>query len=504
MPEPNAANAALRVDALRARPAAAPDDHAAPDDAGQACPVRPNHKLRAARKAALMTQEELAEKVLKHEDGPPSCDRKTVYQWEMRGVIPRPRTQRAICAVLNKTPDELGWGPADADAEESDEPDPPSPFPPSPSLTVMPALPTAAPTHEEPAHNRPTHKGTDPVKRRDLIIGGGASTALALGAGGLEPLLEIIERIDAGKVSMADPALVALIGGMATAAVVDYENQHSAALAPVLAAERRWVEQFRQARQRHRAAIEAAACQLSGVLSATAADLGQHLEALAYGIDARAIADDLGDPNLGLFARAQQSNAASKAGRHAEAVELADEGLHVARQAGASPFAQLVGGRGPLGWTAPGNLAMWRAFSLAQLGRAGEEIRDTVARGLDTAGGGNFSEISWLSYAASHALLAAGELDAAMRHGDRALRALDQKHYPHTASLRLTLAVAIAPRDPSHAAELVTAAVAEIQVASTAIASSCLWEFVAKTRRMDAVEIREVRQQALELTRGSA
>jgi transcriptional regulator with XRE-family HTH domain len=65
----------------------------------------PNVALRAAREAHPYSREELAEKV--RAKGVP-CDADDFYRWENEGQIPRARAQRAICAVLKKSPAELG------------------------------------------------------------------------------------------------------------------------------------------------------------------------------------------------------------------------------------------------------------------------------------------------------------------------------------------------------------------------------------------------------------
>jgi hypothetical protein len=252
------------------------------------------------------------------------------------------------------------------------------------------------------------------VNRREFQARGVAGAAL-VGAGGLDAFLEIIQRIDAGKVSMADPSVIVLLDEMAASAAREYYVQHSARLAPVVEAWRLWVEAFRTGGvQRHRAEIDAAACQLSGILSCAAADLGEHAKALAYGLEARVLADEVGDPGLRAWARAQQAFSMTKAGRHREAIELADDGLRV------------LGRRAEIGrpvYAWHGGLPVQRAYNLARTGYSGEPREAIVEllgqpRMVDLGAAGD--------YFVAEALAVAGDIDAAQTHADQALPVLDR------------------------------------------------------------------------------
>ncbi|HEY1348937.1 MAG TPA: helix-turn-helix transcriptional regulator [Ktedonobacteraceae bacterium] len=62
---------------------------------------RPQWKLRQARIECGLTQSELAEHL--------GVATKTVQRWEQEMHMPRPYAQRRLCAVLQRTPQELGF-----------------------------------------------------------------------------------------------------------------------------------------------------------------------------------------------------------------------------------------------------------------------------------------------------------------------------------------------------------------------------------------------------------
>jgi transcriptional regulator with XRE-family HTH domain len=400
-------------------------------------------------------------------------DEGTIRRWESGRTTPRPRNQKAICEVLETTPADLGWRPR-----------------PKPAPTI-PTEQSPAPPHEESDDvNRRLNRR---LNRRETVQQIAAGAAL-VGTGGLDTVLEIFQRIDAGKVSTADPSVVVLLGDLAAGAISDYETQHSAALAPAVAAQRRWVEHFRNGAQPLRKQIEAAACQLSGVLSTIARDLGQHSKAVAYGIEARVLADEVGDPHLRAWARAQQATAAHEAGHYQEAAELADDGLQVAPRA---PH--------------QARLLLRRAWALAEMGGRVRDVRSAVARGLDAAQDtGVRSHIALGPYCpamatsfAAFAMAAADEAEAAQGHAEQALEIFDQEG-TQVPAIRIDMASILASRDPARAAHLVTTATEAIgrhhpQRRPWGISVSRLKEFVTKTRSLDAAEIREARQQALEV-----
>src|SRR5206468_9433158 len=69
--------------------------------------LTPNAQLRARRKRAPLTQTELAEQV--------GVAVTSVRRWEA-GWQPQPEHIRRLCAVLNASPAELGFGPGSASA----------------------------------------------------------------------------------------------------------------------------------------------------------------------------------------------------------------------------------------------------------------------------------------------------------------------------------------------------------------------------------------------------
>jgi hypothetical protein len=78
-------------------------------------------------------------------------------------------------------------------------------------------------------------------------------------------------------------------------------------------------------------------------------------------------------------------------------------------------------------------------------------------------------------------------------YAEQAIEVFDREGLPPGA-LRMEMAILLAAPDPARAAHLVTAVVAEIPTMATANAISGLQEFVARTRHLDAAEIREARQ----------
>jgi hypothetical protein len=323
-----------------------------------------------------------------------------------------------------------------------------------------------------------------------LMLGGGALVAVA---GGLGALLEILQDIDPRQVSAADPSVRALVANMAARAVEEGDQVSDAAFAPVVAGQLRWVSQLGDVPDRHRAEVEAAACQLSGAL-AQGGDFDGHQKALAYGIKARVLADGVGDPDLRAWARAQQALAALAAGLDRVAVELADDGLRVSPRGAHRARLLLLRGR-----------------ALAKMGQV-RDVREAVARGLDASqeeDGARQNTITLGPYCrtlatweAARALAAAGgDLKAACAYAEQALEVFDREGVP-APNGRIELAIPLASQDPARAAQLVSTAVDQLRrVVRYEHGVVCLAEFAARTRRLDAAEIREARHEALELVR---
>jgi tetratricopeptide (TPR) repeat protein len=317
-------------------------------------------------------------------------------------------------------------------------------------------------------------------------VGGGAVAAAGLG-----PLLEMLPDVDARQVSASDPSVRALVADWATRAVEDSDNFPStAAFASVVSGQLRWVCQLGDVPDRHRAAIDTAACQLSGALAFTG-DLDGHQKALLMGIKARLLADGIGDPGLRAWARAQQALAALAAGLSREAIELAEDGLRVS----------------PRG-AHRARLLFLRARALAGMGRI-RDVREAVAEGLDATHEDDDARQNTITlspycrtlgtWEATRALAAAGDLEAACAYAEHALEAFDREGVP-APSGRIELAIRLASQDPARAAQLVSTAVDQLRhVVRYEQGVVCLREFAARTRRLDAAEIREARQEALEL-----
>jgi hypothetical protein len=405
-------------------------------------------RLRAARDAVGMTQEALEEALFRA--GVPGCVR-SLRRWEATGTIPHyESTRQAICEALGTTPAALGWDDAGA-------------------------IPAAT-----------THKGTDPVRRREFIVTSGAAVAAAGGLG--LAVMEILQDLDPEQVSAADPTVRALAATMAAEAIRDCDDHDPAILLQVVEGQLRWVSKL-VVPQRHRAAITRSACHLSGVLSVVHADLDRHAEGMAYGIKARTLADSVGDPEARAWARAQQATVAQMAGLYPQAVELADDGLQVdpsgAHQA---------------------RLFLRRGHSLARMGDV-RGTRDAVARGLGAPQ--DTHAVDWSSmtvgpywpaqatWEAARALAAAGDVKGARGYAGQALDVFDHKGIPAPIG-RIEIATPLASQDPAAAAQLVTAAVDQMHLNAGGIRYGYLGvvslrEFVARTHDLDAPELREVR-----------
>jgi transcriptional regulator with XRE-family HTH domain len=454
------------------------------DEPGDESGLTPGQRLCAWRRARGWTREDMAEAV--------GCNPDNIRDWEMRGVPPLPCHQAAVCKVMGTTPADIGWracNPPGFDGSSHAE----NPYEGTQQGNTNYRHGATAPAQ---------HERTYPVKRREFIVGGSIVTATAAGLGAaFQEILEILEDIDPDEVSAADPTVPALAAHMARGALTDYETAPAAALAAVLEAERRWVNGLRDVPDRHRPAITAAACQLSGVSSTLAADLGHDHKALARGIEARVLADQVGDPDLRAWARAQQSLAARLAGFWLEAVELADDGLHIAP-------------------AAPHQARLWllRARAAAKIGHVGD-VRAAVARGLDAAPSNDDEHCEFCLYGAGHvvweaarALAAAGEAEAAWGHAEQALQVFDRQGLTAPVG-RVELATALASRDPARGGQLVLTAIDQLLYLEPDGAGYggngrygvlALREFVVKARDLKAPEIREAKAAAMELISGTA
>jgi hypothetical protein len=138
------------------------------------------------------------------------------------------------------------------------------------------------------------------------------------------------------------------------------------------------------------------------------------------------------------------------------------------------------------------------------------DVRDAVARGLEaTQEDGDARQRPYTlsprsrtlgTWEAARALAAAGDLEAACAYAEQALDVFDREGVPAPVG-RIELAIPLASRDPARSAQLVAKAVDQLHAIHWASGAVALQEFAVKTRGLDAAEIRQARQQALELVR---
>jgi transcriptional regulator with XRE-family HTH domain len=174
------------------------------------------------------------------------------------------------------------------------------------------------------------------VELAELTLGGSAPTsspAATSAADGLESPVEIAARAQRMSMSNVDDAVLDLFERVVHDAIGRYETVGPAALAPELIAQRRHVHGLLDAQQRlvQRERLIATAALLSGLLAATALDLGRIATARAYGAEAFHAADMLPPTSdLRAWVRGTQSLIEYYAGDFAGSLALARDGQRLA------------------------------------------------------------------------------------------------------------------------------------------------------------------------------
>lgn len=304
----------------------------------------------------------------------------------------------------------------------------------------------------------------------DVLSAGGYLAALAArsraqpddgGTGWLDDPQEIEQRRRRVAASNIDEAKLQYLEGAVLRLIAEYERHPATVMASQTLRLRRYVDEVLAGRQHppQRERLYAVAVHLCGLLGTLAVDLGLHVHARAYGLEAFDLADASGHPDLQAWARAAQSFVAYYAGDYHEALAYAQDGQ---RRAPRSPHCVRLALNGEaralarLGDTYGVDDAVDRGFSLLNDFPAATQ----VSAGLTL---GAYCPARATANAAT-AYLALGQPAKVQRYAAPALSVFDREELRGPQALtRLDLATAaLMSRDPEpeRAAQLAADAIA--------------------------------------------